>query len=223
MAGGNGSDPDRGRVPPAQPARPRPAFGLPLRLGSASRRCSTTRRLDRLRAGRWLLLLLAAAMNADGVLDRRRRAASCDRPGLVRPPVGRLHRGRRRRLGLVRGEPRRRHRPDACRSSAMPTAPTRSSTGRSPAPTGRTSHLPPRGVHDRGHRPLDKPGDRRDYPGRLADHGPGRGSRDRPRPDGRRPGARHPRIDRGRLLGGIAGRLRLHATGCRSAARPTSS
>ena len=40
---------------------------------------------------------------------RSRSAGGAERStgdGLVRPPVGRLHRGRRRRLGLVRGQPR---------------------------------------------------------------------------------------------------------------------
>ena len=70
------------------------------------------RRLDRLRAGRRLLLLLAAAMDASGDVTLG-DARSTSRAGLVRPPVGRLHRGRRRRLGLVRHQPRRRHGPDA--------------------------------------------------------------------------------------------------------------
>ena len=71
-------------------------------------------RLDRLRAGRRLLLLLAhrgwprrATLTLDG------DAVEVDGQRLVRPPVGRLHRGRRRRLGLVRGQPRRRHGPHA--------------------------------------------------------------------------------------------------------------
>ncbi len=68
-------------------------------------------RLDRLRAGRRLVLLLA---DGDGRrrLDRRRRPRTGGhRDGLVRPPVGRLHRRRRRWLGLVRAEPRRRDGP----------------------------------------------------------------------------------------------------------------
>ena len=51
---------------------------------------------------------------ATGTIDvDGRHARRSTGNGLVRPPVGRLHRGRRRRLGLVRGQPRRRHRPDA--------------------------------------------------------------------------------------------------------------
>ena len=61
-----------------------------------------------------------------GGKDARRSPAR-----LVRPPVGRLHRGRRRRLGLVRGQPRRRDRPDALAGPRTPTAPIRSSTARS--------------------------------------------------------------------------------------------
>ncbi len=53
-------------------------------------------------------------------------------------------------------------------------------------------------------RPLDEPGDRRRLPGRLDDLGAVGVARDRPRADGRRPGARHARDDRRRLLGGIA-------------------
>ena len=80
-----------------------------------------------------------------------------------------------------------------------------------------------RRVHGRGHRPLDEPGDRRRLPGRLAHHDPRRGPRDRPRPDGRRPGARHAGDDRRRLLGGIAGRRGDARRASRSAARATSS
>ena len=53
------------------------------------------------------------AMAAGGTLTLGGQALAGHRHGLVRPPVGRLHRGRRRRLGLVRGQPVGRHRPDA--------------------------------------------------------------------------------------------------------------
>ena len=53
------------------------------------------------------------AMSATRVDHRRRADRSGHRRGLVRPPVGRLHRGRWRRLGLVRRQPRRRDGPDA--------------------------------------------------------------------------------------------------------------
>ena len=99
--------------------------------------------------------------------------------GLVRPPVGRLHRGRRRRLGLVRGQPRRRHRPDAlARPRRRRLLPARLRHAR----RRRRRRPPPaaRRVRGRGHRPLDEPGDRRRLPGRLAHHDPRRGPRDRP-------------------------------------------
>ena len=46
------------------------------------------------------------AMAAGGTLTLGGDGARVTGDGLVRPPVGRLHRGRRRRLGLVRGQPR---------------------------------------------------------------------------------------------------------------------
>ena len=46
------------------------------------------------------------AMTRHGQPDARRRAPGRRGRGLVRPPVGRLHLDRRRRVGLVRGEPR---------------------------------------------------------------------------------------------------------------------
>ena len=52
------------------------------------------------------------AMAADGTVTLDGQALEVDRRGLVRPSVGRLHQRRRRRLGLVRRQPRRRHGPD---------------------------------------------------------------------------------------------------------------
>ena len=69
-----------------------------------------SRRLDRLRARRRLVLLLADRDDRHGHADRRRRAGPGRGRGLVRSPVGRLHLGRWRWLGLVRGQPRGRHR-----------------------------------------------------------------------------------------------------------------
>ena len=81
--------------------------------------------------------------------DRRRghgrRRAGRD-PGrghrLVRPPVGRLHQRRRRRLGLVRGQPRGRHGPDPVPRPRRRRQRTRSCTARSSTPLGGTRHLP---------------------------------------------------------------------------------
>ena len=91
----------------ARRARPRPAIG-----GHQAGRPPRRRRLDRLRAGRRLVLLLAHGDDRQRDVDRRRPCPERRRFGLVRPPVGRLHLGRWWRLGLVRGQPRRRHRPD---------------------------------------------------------------------------------------------------------------
>ena len=76
------------------------------------------------------------AMTATGSLDLDGRSLAVEGVGLVRPPVGRLHLGRRRRLGLVRGQPRRRHRPDALARARRRRLATRSSTARSSTPTG---------------------------------------------------------------------------------------
>ncbi len=71
------------------------------------------RRLDRLRACRRVVLLLADGDDGARQPDHRWQDARRRRQRLVRSPVGRLHLGRWRRVGLVRREPRRRHRPHA--------------------------------------------------------------------------------------------------------------
>ena len=48
-------------------------------------------------------------MTATGTVTLGGERSQVDRRGMVRPPVGRLHLRRRRRLGLVRRQPRRRH------------------------------------------------------------------------------------------------------------------
>ena len=117
MTGGDGARPARRDVAADEVA------GEPARAGSAStsgldvrqaRRRSTTRTAGST-SGR-----PAARTTTRGPRWRRpARSRSTGRRStvtgerLVRPPVGRLHRGRRRRLGLVRRQPRRRHRPDA--------------------------------------------------------------------------------------------------------------
>ena len=118
------------------------------------------------------------AMTADGTLTLDGRHAAGRRRGLVRPPVGRLHLGRRRRLGLVRGEPRRRHGPDPV---ARPRRRRQLSAGLRHARRPGRDRPPPRRrrVHGRRHGPLDEPGDRRRLPGRLDDRDPGRGPDDR--------------------------------------------
>ena len=60
-------------------------------------------------------------------------------------------------------------------------------------------------VPGRGDRPLGEPDDRRRLPRRLDDPDPRRGSVDHTQADGRGAGTRHPRDDRGHLLGGLAG------------------
>ena len=52
-------------------------------------------------------------MAATGTVTLGDETLAVEGDALVRPPVGRLHLGRRRRLGLVRGQPRRRHGPHA--------------------------------------------------------------------------------------------------------------
>ena len=116
MAGGEGVDPLSVALDPAEAA----AAGLARRAHARARstldeerRPARRGRLARLRGRRVVLLLLA-----DG--DGRARRAHDRRPEgrghghrLVRSPVGRLHRRRGRRLGLVRGQPRRRDGPHA--------------------------------------------------------------------------------------------------------------
>ena len=83
-------------------------FGLNLEL-QATRgrpRAARWRWLGRLRARGRLVLLLVAAYDPDRHAHLRRPAAARQRRSVVRPPVGRLHRRRRRRLGLVRGQSR---------------------------------------------------------------------------------------------------------------------
>ncbi len=64
------------------------------------------RRLDRFRGGRLVVLLLADLDGGDRDAHDRRHRRGGDRQRLVRPPMGRLHRGWRRRLGLVCRQPR---------------------------------------------------------------------------------------------------------------------
>ena len=74
---------------------------------------SRQRRLGRLRGRRIVVLLLAHRDGRNGQPDPGRPNLRRHRQRLVRPSMGRLHRGRRRWLGLVRGQPRRRDGPDA--------------------------------------------------------------------------------------------------------------
>ena len=117
------------------------------------------------------------AMTATGSLTIDGRALPVDGRGLVRPPVGRLHLGRRRRLGLVRRQPRGRDGPDAVArprrgrhlSARLRDAGRRRRPGPSPARGG---------VHRRGRRALAQPGDRR---GLSRPAGPSRSRRRRSR------------------------------------------
>ena len=97
------------------PGSPGGARARPGARGDEASGAPRPRRLDRLRrrpAAR--TTTPARAMAATGHARRSTAGRSTvDGHRLVRPSVGRLHLGRRRRLGLVRGEPRRRHRPHA--------------------------------------------------------------------------------------------------------------
>ena len=105
-------------------------------------------------------------MTATGSADPRRRATlAVDGRGLVRPPVGRLHLGRRRRLGLVRRQPRRRHGPDAVARPRRRRRAIRWSTARSSTRDGTVAPPRPRRVHRRGHRTdWTSPATGADYP-----------------------------------------------------------
>ena len=227
MSGGGGTDHLVAALTPDEAAlagvagrsRARPGAPVDQARGPARRR-----RLDRLRAGRRLVLLLADVDDRVGHADRSTaRPLAVHRIGLVRPPVGRLHLGRRRRLGLVRGQPRRRHGPDpVARSRRRRQLPPDLRDGR----RRRRDRQPPRSagvqrpaspVTGRARRPAPpiRPAGRSPFPGLDlaieldADRG--------------RPGARHAGDDRRRVLGGIAARRPRHGTAAGSAARPMSS
>ena len=109
-------------------------------------------------------------MTATGSLTLDGRPLSVEGDGLVRPPVGRLHLGRRRRLGLVRGQPRRRHGPDAvARPRRGRQLPARLRHRRRPRRDGPSPRS--RRVHVEVTRPLGQPGDRRRLPGRAGRSG----------------------------------------------------
>ena len=112
-------------------------------------------------------------MAARGHAHARRRDVPGRRHGLVRPPVGRLHQRRRRRLGLVRGQPRRRHRPDAVarprRRRQLPAGLRHAGRARRHAPRTSTathsrSTSPARG-RARRPAPTTRPAGRSDLPG----------------------------------------------------------
>ena len=151
------------------------------------------------------------AMDAPGESTIDGETLEVDRHGLVRPPVGRLHRRRRRRLGLVRRQPRRRHRPHALARPRRRRRRTRSSTERSSTPTARRGTCRSEAfsveVTDRWTSPTTSA----DYPAGWRIELPGEDLVIDLTPDRRRPGARHAGDDRRRLLGGITGRSRLAA------------
>ena len=163
------------------------------------------------------------AMTATGTLTLDGETLHVDGRGLVRPPVGRLHLGRWRRLGLVRGQPRRRHGPDAvARPRRRRQLPARLRHARRTR-TGRRRHLDRDAFTVDGHGPLDEPGDRRDYPAGWTITIPGEDLTIDARADGRGPGAGHAGDDRRHLLGGLAGRRARRGGGRRSVARRTWS
>ena len=85
------------------------------------------------------------------------------------------------------------------------------------APDGRPRHLTRDAFTVDVDRSLDEPGDRRRLPGGWRIDDPGEELVIDLAADGRRPGARHARDDRGRLLGGVADGQPRGATGSRSA------
>ena len=111
LAGASGTDRIVAALAPEEAA----ASGSGVRARPRTARPQAARpapgqRLHRLRAGWLVVLLLAHAARRDRLAPAERTDAQGHRDRLVRPPVGRLRLGRRRRLGLVRDQPRRRHR-----------------------------------------------------------------------------------------------------------------
>ena len=179
MQGANGTDRLHAQLSPAEAATAGSPGGLGLDLALATAKPAVLEGgagwID-FGAGRRLLLLLADGPPRHG-FDRGRRTHAAGRwDGLVRPPVGRLHRRRRRRLGLVRGQPGRRHRPHPV---ARPGGRRDGCPGlRNARRQGRHGH-PPRPIRlQRGRHPsLDIAGHRGNLPGRLDDLDPQPGAR----------------------------------------------
>ena len=174
------------------------------RLGRPAAGAARHQRLDRLRRGWRLLLLLADPHGRPGRPDDRHAAAPGAGAGMVRPPVGQLHRGRGGGLGLVRGQPLGRHRPDPVAGARHVW---RVPAGVRDAGASRRDVRAPRPIpaHGAGDGALDEPAHGDDLPGGVDDHAARRGTDDPPAADGRRPGAGHPRDNRGGVLGRIAG------------------
>ena len=109
LAGSNGVDTIQATLTDEEAAAADRSFGLDLALTSTKPAAlHGGDRVRRLRAGGLVLLLLPDAARRVRRADARRRDVCGHGHRLVRPPVGRLHLGRRR-LGLVRDQPRRRH------------------------------------------------------------------------------------------------------------------
>ena len=198
-ADGHGDAPGSGSGRLAGRAGVRPGTRRDEAAGTPRRR-----RLGRLRGRRVVVLLLTDRDGCDGQPHPGRRNIRRDRNRLVRPPVGRLHRRGRWRLGLVRDEPRRRDRHHAVAQPGhrrVVLDRLRDARGR----RGPITQPAARVLRHRGHRSLAEPEDRRELPRRLASHDPGRGSRDHADADRRGPGARHAGDDE-HLLGGITAR-----------------
>ncbi len=150
MRGRDGQDSLAARATPTESGAT--AFALNLELASETDPVAArSGRLDRLRPGREHVLLLPDAHEGGRRGPRRRSDGPGRGHGLVRPPVGRLHRGRRWGLGLVRGQPRGPDRPDAIGRARQRR---RARTGLRDAPEpGRRRHAPgPGGILARGHR-----------------------------------------------------------------------
>ena len=210
--GGGGRHARRARPRPDARRRPSRRPSTTATAGSTSGRPAAR---TTTRGPRWTP---TGTLTLDGATLRGRRRR------LVRPPVGRLHLGRRRRLGLVRGQPRRRHGPHALARPRRRRHATRSSTGRSSTPDG-TRPPPRRATPSRSRSPTAGRARRPAPTTRPAGRSRSRARtwRSTLRADGRRPGARHAGDDRRRLLGGLAGRAGDPRRARRSAARPTSS
>ena len=209
MAGGDGTTTcGRWRRATRSAGDPVDAFGLdlPLDAPQAAGRSTTAT------AGSTSARRAARTTTRGPTWPRRGRSRSGDETlavdgrRLVRPPVGRLHLGRRRRLGLVRGQPRRRHGPHAV---ARPGGRRHVPAGLRDARRRRTAR---RATSTRDAFTVDvtdrwtSPATGATYPAGWTVALPGEGLEIDLRPTVAPAGARHAGDDRRRLLGGLAGR-----------------
>ncbi len=224
---GRGRPPRGRRWPPTRPRRPAHRAGLGLDLDAGRRqatRPARPRRLDRLRGGRQLVLLLADRDDRHREPDRWTASALAvegeawfDHQWGDFISIGgggwdwfavNLDDGTDLTLSLVR---------DADGSYPLVYG---TLVGRD----GTVRHLDRDAFTVDGHRPLAEPVDGCGLSGRLDDRAsPASGLVDRADADGGGPGARHAGDDRGHLLGGLAGVRADRGGPRRSAARRTWS